>query len=210
MNQSDTAVFAQTIYLYWNVEEGTTEEMTAYTVSLDRFKLRRLSEVWFLNRAELRIFFNVGSDYIFFNEFATKSKEIMRWGLGKTLRRLWKVDQSFDIVLPYDRRFRVHAGGWEADGTDKILGHILDPFEACDSNLKDLVNDKMLDAWPVGLNGCEDDNMGESYLYHSPLDLPQDSTFVIKGHGKSYKENCPFGSRTPIDFHRLKYNIKEK
>lgn len=210
LNQPDTAVFAQTIYLYWNSDEGTPEEMTEYTVSLDRFKVRRLSEVWFLNRAELRIFFNVGSDYIFFNEFATKSKEIMRWGLGKTMRRLWKVNQSFDLLVPYDRRFRVHAGGWEADGTDKILGHILNQYGSCDKDLKEWVNDEMLDAWPVGLSGCEDDNMGESYLYHSPLDLPQDSTFVIKGHGKPYKENCPFGSRTPIDFHRLKYNITER
>ena len=206
---SDTAVFAQSIHLYWNKQGGTSEPMTQYKVSLEKFRVRRLSEMWFLDHAELRIFFNVGSDYIFFNEFATKHKDIMRRGLGKTIKRNWKVNQAFELLVPYERRFRVHAEGWEADGVDKILGHIIDQYSPCEKEVRDWINDEMLDHWPVGFSGCEDDNMGAAYLYHSPLNLPSDSTFVIKGDGKTYKENCPFGNRTPVDFHRLTYTIKE-
>lgn len=210
LNQPDTAVFAQTIYLYWEAEQGTVEEMTEYTLTLNRFKLRRMSEVWFLDPAEIRIFFNVGSDYIFFNEFASRKKDILRRGLGKTIKRHWKINQSFNLLVPQNRKFRVYAGGWEADGTDKVYGHIIDQFSPCEKEMKDWINDEMLDAWPVGLAGCEDDNLGESFQYHSPLNLPSDTTIQIKGHGKPYKENCPFGSRVPIDFHRLQYTIERK
>ncbi len=210
LNRPDTSVFAQTIYLYWDGDQGTNEKVTAYTLTLDRFKFRRLSEAWFLDPAEIRVFFNVGSDYIFFNEFATKKKDILRRGLGKTLKRHWKVNQTFNLLVPHDRKFRVYAGGWEADGTDKVFGHVIDQFSPCNKEVKEWINDEMLDPWPVGLSGCEDDNLGESYQYHTTSTLNADTTFVIKGHGKPYKENCPFGSRVPIDFHRLKYTIKRK
>lgn len=208
LDRPNSAVFAQTVYLYWDGETSTTEEITDYQVSLEKYRVRRLSEIWFLNRAELRIFFNVGSDYIFFNEFATKRKDIIRRGLGKTNKRRWKVDQQFNVSVPSNRRFRVYASGWEADGVDKILGHIIDQNSPCTPEVKQYIDDKMLDPRPVGWGGCEDDNMGEATRYHTGSE--SGGEFLIKGEGKPYVENCPFGNRTPIDFHRLEYTITRK
>lgn len=208
LDKPNSLVFAQTVYLYWDGESSTTEEITEFEVSLEKFRVRRLSEIWFLNRAELRIFFNVGSDYIFFNEFATKRKDIMRKGLGKTNKRRWKVDQKFNLSVPVDKRYRVYAAGWEADGVDKILGHIIDQYSPCTPEVKEYIDDKMLDPTPVGYGGCEDDNMGEAVQYHRGNE--ESGTFIIKGDGKPYTENCPLGNRTPIDFHRLHYSITKE
>lgn len=206
---ADTIALAQTLHLYWDEGNGVAADypITTYTVDLISFKVRRLSET-LLGRAELRIFMEVGGQYLFFNEFATKRKDIMKSGAGKTYRRKWKLNNSFTVHVPQDRQFRVYVGGWEADGIDKIMGHIVDQNADCTSELKKRINNLMLDPTPVGYGGCEDDNFGEAIIFHSPSSLQGTNRFLIKGDGKPYKENCPFGKRTPIDFYRLEYSIQ--
>ncbi|MFM1875966.1 MAG: hypothetical protein RL266_1703 [Bacteroidota bacterium] len=208
----DSITLGKTLFLYWDEANGVAEDypITTYKISLERLRIRRLSEVFFLTPAELRMFADVGGQYIFVNEFVTKRKDILRAGLGKTILRNWKINKSFTIHVPHDRAFRIYVGGWEADGVDKVMGHIVDQNAECISELKERINDLMLDPTPVGYGGCEDDNMGESIVFHSPLELGKGGVFVSSGDGNSYTENCPLGKRTPVDFHRLEYSIQIK
>ncbi len=208
---SDTLVFAQTLYLYWDEGNGVSDDykIHTYTVSLQSFRVRRLTEP-LLGRAELRVFMEVGGQYIFFNEFATDKKNILKNGIGKTYRRKFKMDNSFVVHVPEDRQFRVYAGGWEGDGAEKIMGYIMDQYSDCTTEFKNKLNDLMLDPTPMGYSGCEDDNFGEAIMFHSPLQLTNATDFLIKGDGTPYKENCPFGKINPVDFHRLEYTIREK
>ncbi len=207
----DTLVLAKTLYLYWDEGNGASEDyvINSYSVRFKSFKVRRLSEP-VLGRAELRVFMDIGGQYIFFNEFATNHKNILNKGIGKTFRRKWKINNSFTVHVPQDREFRVYVGGWEADGAEKIMGYIIDQFSDCTPELKSRVNDLMLDPTPMGYGGCEDDNIGEAIEYHSIKSISLNNTFLIKGDGKPYKENCPFGKHYPVDFHRLEYSILQK
>ncbi len=209
-NVPDTVILGQTLFLYW--DEGTGVDpnypIHSYQVDLNSFHVRRLSET--VGRAELRIFMEVGGQYIFFNEFGTKYKDIIRRGVGKTYKRKWKLKNSFIVHVPEDREFRVYVGGWEGDGSEKIMGHIIDQNSECTSDLKNRINDLMLDPTPMGYSGCEDDNFGEAIMYHSPKSLSDSNVFLVKGDGKPYEENCPFGKHEPIDFHRLEYSISKK
>lgn len=208
---ADTLTLGQTLYLYWDEGNGTHADypIKTYSVDFKSFKVRRLSEP-VLGRAELRVFMEVGGQYIFFNEFATNQKNVLNKGIGKTYRRKWKINNSFTVHLPEDREFRVYVGGWEADGAEKIMGHIIDQYSDCTSDLKNRINDLMLDPSPMGYNGCEDDNFGEAIMFHSVSTINQNSSFLIKGDGKPYRENCPFGKHNPVDFHRLEYSVREK
>lgn len=211
LDEPDTSVFAQTLYLYWNEGNGAHSDyaINTYSVNFQSFNVRRLSEP-VLGRAELRIFMEVGGQYIFFNEFATKRQNVLRYGAGKTFRRKWKINNSFTVHVPEDREFRIYVGGWEADGAEKIMGYIVDQYSDCSPDLKNTINDLMLDPSPMGYNGCEDDNFGEAIMFHSPLSIGEFASFLIKGDGKSYKENCPFGKHNPVDFHRLEYSVRAK
>ncbi len=210
-NVADTVVLGQTLFLYWDEGTGVNPNYSihSYKVDLRSFRVRRLSET-LLGRAELRIFMEVGGQYIFFNEYATKCNDVIRKGVGKTYRRKWKLNNSFTVHVPEDRKFRVYVGGWEGDGAEKIMGRIVDQNSVCTSELKTYINDLMLDPTPMGYSGCEDDNFGEAIMYHSPDSLSEVSEFLIKGDGKPYEEKCPFGKRVPIDFHRLEYSISKK
>lgn len=211
-NVADTSLLAKTLYLYWNDGNGvsTDYKINTYSVSLEKLKIRRLSEIFFLTPAELRMFADVGGQYIFLNELVTNNKDILRSGLGRTIKRNWKINKSLTVYVPEDREFRVYVGGWEADGVDKVMGRIVNQNADCTSELKELINDLMLDPTPVGYGGCEDDNMGESIQFHHSGLLKENQSFTISSDGKSYEENCPFGKRTPVDFHRLEYYIKLK
>ncbi|MCB9186791.1 MAG: hypothetical protein H6601_08600 [Flavobacteriales bacterium] len=206
---ADTSTLCKTLYLYWNEGNGVPNDyrIHSYSVNLEKLRIRRLSEIFFLTPAELRMFADVGGQYIFLNEFVSKSKDILRAGLGRTIKRNWKINHSFTVHIPEDRKFRIYVGGWEADGVDKVMGYIVNQESDCTTEVKDRINDLMLDPTPVGYGGCEDDNMGESIIYHSPLELESSSHFIISSDGKPYKENCPLGHRTPVDFHRLHYSI---
>ena len=209
---SDTSVLAKTLFLYWDEGNGVPESyrIHSYSVNLEKLWIRRLSEVFFLTPAELRMFADVGGQYIFINEHVSNSKDILRHGFGKTIRKRWKINKSMTVHVPEDRSFRVYVGGWEADGVDKVMGHIVDQNSDCSHNVKARINDLMLDPSPVGYGGCEDDNMGESVMFHSPSDLREVGSYLSVGNGNPYKENCPFGNRTPVNFHQLEYSIIEK
>ena len=64
----DTLVLAKTLYLYWDEGNGASEDyvINSYSVRFKSFKVRRLSEP-VLGRAELRVFMDIGGQYIFFN-----------------------------------------------------------------------------------------------------------------------------------------------
>jgi hypothetical protein len=208
---ADNLILAKTLYLYWDEGLGVPKDyrVHSYTVNLEKLWIRRLSEVFFLTPAELRMFADVGGQYIFLNEQISNSQDILRHGFGKTIRKRWKINKSTTIYVPEGRSFRVYVGGWEADGVDKVMGHIIDQYSECASGVKSRINDLMLDPTPVGYGGCEDDNMGESIRFHSPENLLENGSYRSIGNGKPYKENCPLGNRTPVNFHQLEYSIME-
>lgn len=208
----DTLVYGKTLLLYWDEGNGIPDDyrIHTYVVNLEKLKIRRLSEIFFLTPAELRMFAEVGGQYIFLNEFVSNSKDILRSGLGHTIKRHWKINKSIRVHVPEDKSFRVYSGGWEADGIDKVMGYIIDQESDCTTELKNRINNLMLDPTPVGYGGCEDDNMGEAIRFHTPGELTKQTDYIISGAGKSYKENCPLGHRTPVDFHRLEYSISIK
>ena len=209
---SDTLVYSKTLYLYWNEGNGGAVDypIHTYRIKLRKLKIRRLSEVFFLTPAELRLFADIGGQYMFLNEFVSNTTDILRAGLGRTIKRNWKINKSLTVHVPEDREFRVYVGGWEADGVDKVMGRIIDQYSDCTSEVKNRINDLMLDPTPVGYGGCEDDNMGEAIKYHKASEIGTERSYTISGAGKSYKENCPLGRRTPVDFHRLEYSIIRK
>lgn len=211
-NVPDTSVLGKSLFLYWDEGNGVPQDyrIHTYKINLDRLKIRRLSEIFFLTPAELRMFADVGGQYIFLNEFVSKRSDILRSGLGKTILRNWKINKSFTVHVPEDKQFRIYVGGWEADGVEKVMGHIINQNAECTSDLKNRINDLMLDPTPVGYGGCEDDNMGESIVFHSPRELGVSGSYVSSGDGNPYQENCPLGKRTPVDFHRLEYSISIK
>ena len=209
---ADTLTLGQSLFLYWDEGNGVASDygIHTYKVKFNSFKVRRISET-LLGRGEFRVFMEVGGQYIFFNEFATDRKNILKHGIGKTYRRKWKnLTNEFTVHVPEDRKFRIYVGGWEGDGAEKIMGHIVDQYSECTTELKEKINDWMLDPTPMGYGGCEDDNIGEAIIYHSPSELVGQRAFLIKGDGEPYKENCPFGNRTPVDFHRLEYSITKE
>jgi hypothetical protein len=211
-NLPDTLVYGKTLYLYWDEGNGVPDDfvITTYQIDLHKLKIRRLSEVFFLTPAELRLFADIGGNYLFLNEHVSNTKDILKAGLGRTIKRNWKINKSITVHVPQDREFRVYVGGWEADGVDKVMGHIISQFSECTPSTKYRINDLMLDPTPVGYGGCEDDNMGEAIKYHKGSEINTNQKFIISGSGKSYKENCPLGRRTPVDFHRLEYSIIRK
>lgn len=208
---SNTTVLGQSLFLYWDEGNGVPPDylIRIYAVTIERLKIKRLSEIFFLTPAELRMFADVGGQYIFLNEHVSKSRDILRAGLGKTIRRHWKINKTLTVHVPHDREFRVYAGGWEADGAEKVMGRIVDQNGGCSLDLKKQINNLMLDPTPVGYGGCEDDNMGEAIKFHSPQNLNVTNRFISTGDGEPYQENCPLGSRTPVDFFQLEYSIIE-
>lgn len=207
-----TAVLGQSLYLYWDEDNGVSTDyhIHTYTITLEKLKIKRLSEIFFLTPAELRMFADVGGQYIFLNEHVTKNRDILCAGMGRTIRKHWKINKSFTIHVPDDRQFRVYAGGWEADGAEKVMGRIVNQNAGCSTELKQQINNLMLDPTPVGYGGCEDDNMGEAINFHSPQNLNVTNRFISTGDGEPYQENCPLGSRTPVDFFELEYSIIKK
>ncbi|MBN4062509.1 hypothetical protein JYU20_04850, partial [Bacteroidales bacterium AH-315-I05] len=176
----------------------------SYNVKLESIWFRKRKE--FVSRSELRVFFEVGGSWIFFNEFIDV-ENILDQGLGKTTKRLWEINKEFTVHVPIDRKFRVHAGGWEADGLDRIFGDLIDDNSPCNTKTKRLVNRKLNVMSPLKPYGCIDDHIGEVHQMHSPMDLIDKNVFEVPSDGRKEPDICPCNNGNQTDIFRLKYRI---
>ena len=206
-NLPDTDVFARTIFVYWDEAEGLAAGavMNKYKVSVKSLRFRHRKE--FISKAEYRLFLEVGGDWLFLNDFAD-AEDILDDGIGKTRKRNIKIDQEFTVYLPEGKEFRVHAGGWEADGVNDIFGRLMDQYAPCNAETRRWIMDNLDVISPLKLKGCMDDHIGEVHAMHSAADIGEGKSYAMKSDGRKEKEICPCESGRQKNIFVLKYTIE--
>jgi hypothetical protein len=154
------AVLARTVYLAWNQGTGGVAGgygARRYTVTLTDVRVNASEDY---GDGEYRVFAAVDADYLFLNELP-RDGNILDGGLGDTGdNQTWGIGKTFDVVVPPGGAFRVHAGGWEADGVNDLFGKLVDPAPRCDQATKDWFNDNLFN-FGVASSGGLDDPIGQ-------------------------------------------------
>ncbi len=206
---NDTAIFAKTLYLYWDEGNGVPSnyKIDEIKVTLDELRFDRFHEA--LGKAEIRMFIDIGGNYLFLNDFA-KTEDVMDKGLGKTRKKNWKYNNAFILYVPQDKQFRVMAHGFEADGIDKIFGHIMDNYSPCTPATKKLVNKTMINLNPVGLGGCLDDPLGNALHFHNLKEFSgKYMDFTVRSDAGYHDDGCPCASFSPKDLFSISYRVEK-
>ena len=204
-NIADSVVYARTIYAYWNEGNGTSDTIDEYKVDLTKLYLKKLSELG--DRAEMRLFANVGNEWIFLNDFHGKGGKILTRGMGKTFKKHWTLSNEFTVYVPRGRAFRVFMSGWEADGVDYLMGDLMNPYNGCDINSKKFFKKRFFSIKNMLMRGCEDDEMGEmSGVYHYPTGIIPTSYTISPQSGESH-DPCPFSKYPLKDRYFLTYTL---
>jgi len=206
--KSDNLVFARTIYTYWDEGNGTPDEyqINTYKVTLNSLKFRKMKEVF--GKSEFRVFLAVNGEYIFFNEFIDVPN-VLSEGLGSTKKRFWDINQEFIVHLPEGKNFRVHAGGWEADAIDDLMGTLMDPYSACNSATRRWANEKLRLASPLKPGGCLDDHIGEIHAMYAAEDVGDYKEFETFTDGRKETDFCPCDNGKQKNVFKLKYTIQK-
>lgn len=206
---ADTAVLGQTVYLYWDEGNGIPVDFKIHTykVTLDRFRLRYYSDI--LNRSELRVFANVGSNFFFLNDTLGGKNDILNKKFGKTRKKKWDIGKSFIIHVPEGWRYRVMAKGWEADGVNKLFGQIMDHNSPCTKETRKFIHDQMMDWTPVGWGGCMDDFTGMAESFHTAIDLKTPTSFEIRPQDGKNGDFCPGADYNLKDYFSLYYTVEK-
>jgi len=204
---SDLAIFAKTIYLYWDEGDGIPSyfKISEYDVKLTQLDYRKLSEKG--GKADVRMFVNAGSNWILLNDFFPSHGKILSRGLGKTTKHKWELKNSFKLYVPDDKKFRVYAAGWEADGVDRLMGQATDQCQPCTPKTKRFFKRKMINlamAW----GGCFDDRFGEATKLHAPKDLLDYNYFKSSPFEGVNEDVCPFSKYDLKDRYFLNYTIE--
>ena len=208
-NANDLEIYARTIYLYWDEGKGVDNELPVdiYKVKLTNLKLRHISDR--ASRAEFRLFANVGSEWIFVNDFHGKKGKILTRGLGKTRKHKWTLNNEFTVCVPRGKSFRVYMAGWEVDGVDLLAGKILDPNSPCDKKNKRFIKDKIFSIKNMLLKGCLDDEYGEISNLHSYDKLGRTDHFTNSPKEGRNDDPCPFSKYDLKDTYFLSYTIEK-
>lgn len=206
---SDEAIFAKSIYLYWDEGTGIPADykIDEITVTLNELLFDRFHEA--LSKAEIRLFLDIGGNYLFLNDFANAT-DIMNDGLGKTRKKKWNFNIPFTVYIPHDKKFRVAAHGFEADGIDKLFGHIVDNYSPCTPATKKMINKMMIDLAPVGIGGCLDDPLGNAIRFHTATEFPgKYMDFVVRSDGGYHEDGCPCASFSPKNIFSIGYRVEK-
>ena len=231
----DNAIFARTINVYWDgVASGVPPDfgIRVLKVTLDQLEIRRVQPTdrtaRFLQdqlltrpRGAFRVFAEVGGQWMFLNELfgvaefidpdtgeVVTGADVLSGGLALSLPGdVWPIGQSFTIAVPPNGTFRVHAGGWQAQGIDGHFGHLKDPHLGCGA-AGDAMNDELLNL-SVLRNGGQDDPIGEVNNIYSEA-----NRYGLGGHLEASLrpegsfQNI-FWTDNPIDAFRLHYRIDD-
>lgn len=204
----DSLVYGRTIYAYWNEGNGTADTIDEYKVNLDKVYLKKLSELG--DKAEIRLFANVGNDWVFLNDFCGKGGKILTRGMGETFRKNWRLTNEFTVYVPRTTSFRVFMSGWEADGVDFLMGDIMDPFSPCDKETKKFLKHKFFDIGHMLMKGCEDDELGEMSQMHRYSGGAAPASFTITPPGGESHDPCPMSSYSLKNRYFLTYSVRLK
>lgn len=206
--KSDDLVFARTIHVFWDEDNGKSEnfKIDTYKVTLHSLKFKKMKEVF--GKSEFRVFLAVNGQHIFLNEFIDVPN-ILSEGLGKTKKRNWEINQEFTVYLPEGKEFRVHAGGWEADAIDGIMGTLMDQYLPCSGKTKQWVHKNMMAASPLKSGGCLDDHIGEIHAMHSAEEIGDVRDFEAFSDGRKEIDFCPCDNGKQKNVFKLLYTIEK-
>lgn len=166
-NLPDSLILARTVYFWWDTPKGISADykIHTYQISFDQLKFHQRKE--FSSRSEFRIFFEAGGQWFFLNEFLD-CDDILHGKRSNTYRKKWAMGQKVTVHVPDDRNFRVHVGGWEADGINRSFGQLLNPHAPCNRATKKAMHKHLWAATPFAFRGCLDDAIGEVQLLLNP------------------------------------------
>ena len=208
---SDRAVYARTVYAWWDEGNGVaaTDTIDEFQVDLKKLYLKKLSEMD--GMAEIRLFVNVGDDWIFLNDFFGKGGKVLTRGMGETAKKHWDLSNSFTLYVPRGKKFRVYMAGWEADGVDYLMGDIMDPASPCDTKTKHYFKRKFFSISNMFFRGCEDDKFGEiSNLYGYSSTLAEGGFCTLAPQNGKSEDPCPNSKYSLKDRYFFSYCITKK
>ncbi|HWB64255.1 MAG TPA: hypothetical protein VG603_12140, partial [Chitinophagales bacterium] len=196
-NDNDIEIYARTLFVYWDEGSGIAadEPVDIYKVTLNSIHFKHIDEV--LTKAEVRLFANVGSNWVFLNDFLGKHGKILSKGLGHTFHHKWTLNNQFTIYVPRGKSFRVYMNGWEADGIDDLFGRLLDPGSPCNRKTRRVFKTSIFSLRHMLLEGCLDDNYGETSKLHSYATLGKVDHFNNTPQSGINDDPCPF-SKYPL------------
>lgn len=207
----DVDIFAKSFFFYW--DEGVGVDTSVYPIDEYDVYLQSLffkKQNDFLGITENRVFANIGSNWIFINDFLGGKKRILTNGIGHSAKRKWKLSNSFKIYVPRDKHFRVFSDGWDADGVDYFMGDIFNPYSPCTRRVKATLKAKLFSFDHMILSGCMDDHLGEVSLLHSFQSLSEKNYFLNYAKTGINEDPCPF-SKFPLEKrYYLGYTIERK
>ena len=183
---ADTAVFARSFYVWWATTNTASDLTVTHGVAADYHpRLFKVTLDYILMNQgandmlepgdgqgdmELRVLVEAGGTWLFLNEIPGVDN-ILDDGLGDSSDSLgtdgdivdYRSGQpqpwAFYLLVRPGGSFRLHAGGWEADGVNDAFGKLINPFSNCDCNFESKFNDE----FGIGtyLDGGRDDPIGE-------------------------------------------------
>ena len=190
-HQPDTAVFAQSCLCYENNTNPENNKIKSFRITLDTLIIRGVPES---GKGELRMYAAIGNKYLMLNEFVPV-QNILQDGLGQTKQGTYPIGQTVEVHLLPEDSVWIHAIGWDADGIDKVFGHIFDPNAPFDEILLQNFKEVILDPLRVGLGGCKDDPMGEINQYFTAKELSERKVLTLRSEIVPYDDPCPIGGK---------------
>jgi hypothetical protein len=205
--EADTAVFAKTVYCWWEDENRLLQpDFQCYEIRFESLYFNQRKDV--TSRPEKVIWIEAGGQYFCVNEMI-EGQDIFKDGEAKTFRREWNIGKALRIYAQAGQTFRVHVGGWESDGISRVFGHLLDPDMACTRSELKKIHQHLWPATPFGLHGCLDDLIGEVHDIKAVDDLADFQEFeAMSFGGESELEPCPGANTIQNDVFRLRYSIR--
>lgn len=209
-NANDLEVYARSIFVYWDEGRGIAQDVPVdvYKVKLKHLYIKRLCD--YLSKAEIRLFANVGNNWVFVNDFFPRKGKILTKGLGKTRKKHWDLQNEFTVYVPRGTAFRVYMAGWEVDGVDLLSGDLLDPTSECNRKTKRFIKDRIFSIRNMLLKGCMDDQYGDIGSMHSYDNLGRVNTFTNTPEKGRNEDPCPFSEYELKDRYFLTYTIEKE
>lgn len=208
-NANDLEIYARSFFFFWDEGRGIAQEqgVDIYKVKLDNLRFRYMNDK--LSKAEVRLFANVGSHWIFLNDFFPKRNKILSKGLGKTRKKKWTLNNEFTVYVPRGKSFRVYMSGWEVDGVDLLSGELLDPNSGCNRKTKNFIKNRIFSISNMLFKGCMDDEYGEISKLHGFDNLGRIDHFTNSPNEGFNDDPCPFSKYPLKDRYFLSYTIEK-
>lgn len=201
----DDAIFARTIYLYWDEGLGVP---SSYRPGYLRVTLNNVlvNNSMDLGRGQYRLFAAVGSQWIFVNELQNVANPLTQ-GLGDVASgSTVTIAHTFTVVVPPNDTYRVYSGGWEADGIDGVMGELINPFMPCGPERETELDSKVF-TLGVFAAGSRDDPIGEVNAFYGASHEFGVGNHVDRSSGAVSSDVWGPLDANPTDAYRLNYTV---